>query len=582
MQKQHQSQQSLATRDARSDRATPGPAHYNEHPLLQLQHTIGNQAVQRMLQARAGEQSSRAAPAPPDTRIIQKQLTINEPGDKFEQEADSVSEQVMRMPDTPLSLSDGEDEAKNTLMCQPASQTNSGNATETHSAPPLVHEVLNSGGGQPLDASTRAFMEPRFGRDFSQVQIHTGPAAEQSAREVQAYAYTVGNDIVFGAGQFAPGTSEGQRLLAHELTHVMQQSRHEAQDNIQRKEISGSLIRHTLREQLPPQDWWSLHREEWQQASNYGSEQSLNPVNTFIRAAWYNTMHLLPGEYQTVNERHDYYDLINYVIEHDPGTPKEVRDVRFFHAAAAVTGSPGIGSIEKPIGYIKLGPDTRQILGDVNVELFALNMGVIRNLLSNWKEPRDPQTPGGRISSFDFDIRMVETEQGLVENFITQHKARFTSSVIQEINNTIDPSAFGQSLNFDRIAFRWATKALGIPKLDFTIRDHRQAIGFAEVHIFHQKSEQDYLAFMKQRIPYVRPPNQYAVANLNGVTLNADLPGPLLTYDLSVGTMVEVINWSHMMGPYLPGDFYAGKVEVQVLDGIHTGKTGWTDFTDLR
>src|SRR5262249_50405817 len=145
--------------------------------------------------------------------------------------------------------------------------------------------------------------------------------------------------------------------------------------------------------------------------SNYGVENTLNPANTFMRAAWYNTMNLLPGEYQTVHERHDYYDLISYVIENDPGTPKAVRDVRFFHATTAVTGSPGIGSIEKPIGYIKLGADTRQILLDVNAELFALNMGVIRNLLSSWKEPRDPQTPSGRIDSFDFDIRMVETEQ---------------------------------------------------------------------------------------------------------------------------------------------------------------------------
>ena len=86
---------------------------------------------------------------------------------------------------------------------------------------------------------------------------------------------------------------------------------------------------------------------------------------------------------------------------------------------------------------------------------------------------------------------------------------------------------------------------------------------------------------MKQRVPYVRPPNQYAVGNLNGVTLNDGLPAPLLTYDLPVGTMVEVINWSHMMGPYLPGDIYAGKVEVRVLDGTHKGKTGWTDFNNL-
>jgi hypothetical protein len=90
-------------------------------------------------------------------------------------------------------------------------------------APPVVHDVLQSP-GQPLDAGTRTFMEQRFGHDFSQVRVHLGAAAEQSARAVNALAYTVGHNIVFGADRFAPGTHKGQRLLAHELTHVVQQS----------------------------------------------------------------------------------------------------------------------------------------------------------------------------------------------------------------------------------------------------------------------------------------------------------------------------------------------------------------------
>lgn len=88
--------------------------------------------------------------------------------------------------------------------------------------PPIVHEVLNSP-GQSLDAGTRAFMEPRFGHDFSQVRVHTDAKAAESARAVNALAYTVGRDVVFGIGQYAPGTSEGRRLMAHELTHVVQQ-----------------------------------------------------------------------------------------------------------------------------------------------------------------------------------------------------------------------------------------------------------------------------------------------------------------------------------------------------------------------
>jgi len=91
-------------------------------------------------------------------------------------------------------------------------------------APPIIYDVLRSP-GQPLDAQTRAFMEPRFGRDFSGVRIHTDSKASQSARAVAALAFTVGQDIVFSSGQFAPHTNDGRRLIAHELTHVVQQNK---------------------------------------------------------------------------------------------------------------------------------------------------------------------------------------------------------------------------------------------------------------------------------------------------------------------------------------------------------------------
>ncbi len=88
--------------------------------------------------------------------------------------------------------------------------------------PPIVHEVLRSP-GRPLDPAARTFIEPRFGHDFSKVQVHTDPKAAESARSVSALAYTVGNDIVFGAEQYRPETGTGLILLMHELTHVVQQ-----------------------------------------------------------------------------------------------------------------------------------------------------------------------------------------------------------------------------------------------------------------------------------------------------------------------------------------------------------------------
>lgn len=102
-------------------------------------------------------------------------------------------------------------------------QRRAGTANEPTTVPPIVSEVLRSP-GQPLDTNTREFMEPRFGHDFSGVRVHTDAKAAESARAVNALAYTVGRDVVFGGGQYLPGTTMGQKLMAHELTHVVQQS----------------------------------------------------------------------------------------------------------------------------------------------------------------------------------------------------------------------------------------------------------------------------------------------------------------------------------------------------------------------
>ncbi|MGH2708110.1 MAG: DUF4157 domain-containing protein, partial [Actinomycetota bacterium] len=92
---------------------------------------------------------------------------------------------------------------------------------EEESSP--VKEVVGSGGGSPLDRETRQSMESSFGHDFSDVRVHTDARAGESAKAVNAQAYTVGTDIVFQPGKYSPGTSEGKHMLAHELTHVIQQ-----------------------------------------------------------------------------------------------------------------------------------------------------------------------------------------------------------------------------------------------------------------------------------------------------------------------------------------------------------------------
>lgn len=112
---------------------------------------------------------------------------------------------------------------KQELSLQRATRNSEGETQNSGDVPPIVHDVLRSP-GQPLDAATRAFFEPRFSHDFSRVRVHTGSKAAASAEAVDALAYTVGHNVVFGGGLYQPGTIQGQRLLAHELTHTIQQA----------------------------------------------------------------------------------------------------------------------------------------------------------------------------------------------------------------------------------------------------------------------------------------------------------------------------------------------------------------------
>lgn len=221
--------------------------HAWDYPILHLQRTIGNQAVQGLIQAK---------------------LKIGQPGDKYEQQADRVAERVMRMPAWEVSGTlDGQRKiqrkcaacASGQGLCPKCSQEEEGiqrkplaatitpllqrqsvevekeeeeEFLQTKEVPGRTAEVTPAlearlsairGGGEPLAPSVRSFMEPRFGHDLSDVRIHRGGAAVEAARSINARVFTLGRDVVFGKGQFAPETFDGKKLLAHELTHVVQQ-----------------------------------------------------------------------------------------------------------------------------------------------------------------------------------------------------------------------------------------------------------------------------------------------------------------------------------------------------------------------
>lgn len=119
--------------------------------------------------------------------------------------------------------------------------------------PPVVDEAARSP-GQPLDGGTRARFEPLLGHDFSRVRIHTGPVADEAARAVGARAYTLGDDVVFAAGRYAPATAEGQRLLAHELTHVSQQAAGLGPPRVQRDLAIQPIVSQPIERTLSEED----------------------------------------------------------------------------------------------------------------------------------------------------------------------------------------------------------------------------------------------------------------------------------------------------------------------------------------
>lgn len=223
--------------------------------LFGFQAGAGNLAVQRLLQS----------------RVIQAKLAINQPGDEYEQEADRVAEQVMRMVDIEASgvsnapahaqrkcaacasghslCSECEEETIQrkplastiTPFIQRRTQKQPGKNPEVNSQTAAKINTMR-GNGQPLADASRSFFEQRFGYDFSQVRVHSDTSAAEAARSLNARAFTIGKDVTFGDGQYSPETDEGKKLLAHELTHVVQQ----------RKDVGPFIQRHPDKNEV---DW---------------------------------------------------------------------------------------------------------------------------------------------------------------------------------------------------------------------------------------------------------------------------------------------------------------------------------------
>ena len=197
--------------------------------IINLSQTIGNQSVQRLMHPNPKFDFAKIN--------IQPKLKVSQPGDIYEQEADRVANKVMKMSslESLAAVTATDEDEKVNRKCKSCEdeeeeekkvQRKTNNTDGFKIPKDILQSIGNIGreGGLPLNVSTRTFMESRFGFDFSKVRIHTDEKAAESSQAVNALAFTTGNNIVFGKGQYTPTTEKGKRLIAHELTHVIQQS----------------------------------------------------------------------------------------------------------------------------------------------------------------------------------------------------------------------------------------------------------------------------------------------------------------------------------------------------------------------
>lgn len=284
-----------------------------------------------------------------------------------------------------------------------------------------------------------------------------------------------------------------------------------------------------------PGDWTALNRTAWLERRHNALVGSLPlsdaAAKRFFEAFRYNLKENRAGEYQTVSQRHAYYDALSFTLHRGEDIPQALRCVRFFDAAADVTSSFNVGAVD--LWQIikeqaRISAPTETLLQKVNEQLFKRNFGVTRKLLLEWKEPRDPlaATPTSRVDAMQFDLQMVRFEQGEVESFLKANPALVTQQVKKELSadhQFMDAAGVllsGQAGSIVRrkdLRERWLP-AVGIATFDFLRLDHRVALGEAYVFFMHGY---DMAAFQEYRNRGTRP-RASCKGVLPGVVARAD------------------------------------------------------------
>lgn len=242
--------------------------------------------------------AAKSSAVTPAAAAIQRKLNVGETNDPLEREADSMADKVMRMPESPLvqrrSASSSGDFDDEHIRFKPLSGQaipfTQAKSTGVQTASDNVSSRIKStmGGGSRMDAGIRSFMESRFGADFSRVNIHTGREAIQLNRELNAQAFTVGNDIYFNSNKYNPQSNTGKQLLAHELTHTVQQGngiKRKQQGGLTTEPEEGNMIGGIIQRDLavePPNPMTAsvvLTADQMQEAIKWNQHRFRDPYN---------------------------------------------------------------------------------------------------------------------------------------------------------------------------------------------------------------------------------------------------------------------------------------------------------------
>jgi Domain of unknown function (DUF4157) len=379
--------------------------------------------------------------------FIQRKLSIGAADDPMEKEADDMADKVMRMPmPEPIHFSTTGDminrkcahcEGKEKEIRRKESHTKA-----VRTAPSIVHEVINSPGGNPLDTDTRSFMETRFNYDFSNVKIHDNDLAAKSAGSINALAYTSGNNIVFNSGQYNTGSDSGKRLLAHELTHVIQQKHTPALQRQTGDELTPlqTQPRFPLGKDISKMDEWELFANLQDLESELAKYTTCNQYTTSLE-----------------KEIERYIVKLN-IVQGKTFSLEAIAVLRGYHETNAALDKEGkvcdscIVAVNK--GFSKLYGRTGKELGTTNYSIEKTMEGLTgKGLVSDKREiyflnKRGVKTTGAAYpdklekSVWDSLIEMSNNDQGWIVYGMSLMDGEHSITITLDNNNPGSPKIF--------------------------------------------------------------------------------------------------------------------------------------------